>query len=373
LRRTALGLAGAAPACFGRPQEAAPVARPKVLVAIFQRGAADGLNMVVPHGESAYYRLRRGIAVPRPTSNAARRDGAALELDGFFGLHPALAPLQPLYAARELAIIHAVGSPHPTRSHIDAQEFMESGAPGMKSRDGWLNRLLAEAPGNASPLRAVAVSGSLPGALRGTAPAFPVHSTSEEHAQARALLQAIRRRGYSPAAGVEYPRSPLASALLQIAQLIKSGAGVEAAFAESGGWDHHVAPAGVHTLESPLAMRLREFAQALSAFRTDLGSRMEDVVVVTMSEFGRTAAGNASGGTDHGHANAMFALGGPVRGGKVYGPWPGLEREQLHPSGGLALGTDFRDVLSELAAWQAGKDCGGSLFPGHSAVPVGVA
>ncbi len=256
--------------------------RRNVLVVIFQRGGADGLNMVVPFGDPNYYRLRPGIAVPR---------AAAIDLDGFFGLHPSLAPLKPIYAAGELAIVQAAGSPVPIRSHLDAQD--------------WLTRVLP---------------------------------------QPRIGFSA--RCAVSPAStnSVQYPRGKFGTSLMQIAQLIKADAGVEVAWADSGGWDHHFNEA------DQLAGVLSEFGSALAAFRQDLGGRMESVTVVTMSEFGRTARENDHRGTDHGHGNVMFVMGGGVRGGKVYGRWPGLGANDLHAGSDLAVTTDSRDVLAELVS-----------------------
>jgi uncharacterized protein (DUF1501 family) len=374
----------------------------KILVAIFQRGAADGLNVVVPHGEKAYYDLRPTIAIPRPTSDPGRKDDAAIDLDGFFGLHPALAPLKPLFDQRHLAIVDAVGSPDPTRSHFDAQDYMESGTPGRKATgDGWMNRALPRAAGKPSPLRAVSLGPVLARSLRGNAPAVAMQTIEDfqvrdraaakqfermytastdpllqaagrETFEAVAMLQAIQRRPYTPAAGAGYPRGRFGQSLQQIAQLIKSDVGMEMAFADIGGWDHHVNELGARPGEGLLANLLREYGQALSAFWKDMGDRMNDVVVVTMSEFGRTARENGNRGTDHGHANNMFVMGGAVQGGKVYGKWPGLEKEQLWEGRDLALTTDFRDVLGELVSRHLGNAPLGTVFPGYDPKPLGL-
>jgi uncharacterized protein (DUF1501 family) len=368
-------------------------ARKKILVAIFQRGAADGLNVVVPHGEKAYYSLRPTIAIPRP---AAGNTGAAIDLDGFFGLHPSLAALKPLWDRKQLAIVDAAGSPDPTRSHFDAQDYMESGTPGRKgTMDGWMNRALPKPEGKPSPVRAVSLGATLPRAMRGPQPAVSLQSIDsfqvrnpeaakmfeQMYAQAKdpmmqsagkdtfeavAMLQSIQRRPYTPASGADYPRGPFGQSLRQIAQLIKSNVGVELAFADIGGWDHHVNEA------VQLTNRLTEFGTSLAAFYQDMGDRMEDVVVVTMSEFGRTAHENGNRGTDHGHANCMFAMGGAIQGGKVHGQWPGLEKEQLYEGRDLALTTDFRDVLSELVARHLGSQNLKSIFPTNTPKPVGV-
>jgi len=395
LRNSALAMVGmgTAPMWLKRALYAAgtPSPRKKILVAIFQRGAADGLNIVVPHGEKPYYDLRPTIAVPRP---AAGNADAAIDLDGFFGLHPSLAPLQPLFADRHLAIVDATGSPDPTRSHFDAQDYMESGTPGLKATDsGWMNRTLPPAHGKVSPVRAVALGAVLPRAMRGQEPAVAMQNigsfhvnnaaaakefeqmyasakdpvlaaTGRETFEAMAMLETIQRQPYTPAYGADYPRSRFGQSLQQIAQLIKSDVGVEMAFADVGGWDHHVNEVGPSAAQGQLANLLRDYGQALAAFWRDMGDRMNDVVLATMSEFGRTAHENGNRGTDHGHANCMFVMGGPVKGGKVYGQWPGLAKEQLYEGRDLALTTDFRDVLGELVARHMGVATLDSVFPG---------
>jgi uncharacterized protein (DUF1501 family) len=405
LRDSALAMVGlgAAPRWLQRALYAAGrPAREKVLVAIFQRGAADGLNIVVPHGDKSYYDLRRTIAVPPPARAYGAAD-AAIDLDGFFGLHPSLGPLKPLFDGGHLAIVDAVGSPDPTRSHFDAQDYMESGTPGRKATDsGWMNRALPAAGGApVSPVRAVSLGPVLPRAMRGGEPAVALQTvggfrvTNAEAArqfeqmyasskdpvlaaagretfEAMALLQGIQRQPYTPTAGAEYPRGRFGESLRQIAQLIKAGAGLEMAFADIGGWDHHVNETGPRASEGQLANLLRGYAQALGAFWRDLGDRMDDVVLVTMSEFGRTARENGNRGTDHGHANCMFVMGGAVKGGKVYGRWPGLAREQLYEGRDLALTTDFRDVLGELVAHHNGGAAIEGVFPGYQPKYLGV-
>jgi uncharacterized protein (DUF1501 family) len=387
--RNMLALAGmsAAPLWMKRAACAAAALPPRsrVLVAIFQRGAADGLNIVVPHGEKAYYDLRPTIAIPRPAAGGS--PDAAIDLDGFFGLHPSLAPLGPLFRQGHLAIVDAAGSPDPTRSHFDAQDYMESGTPGLKAtRDGWINRALPPAADKPSAVRAVAFGATLPRSMAGRKPAIAIESIAafqvrdaaaaqqfeqmyaaapdpalqaagRETFEAVALLEAVQKQPYTPAA--EYPRGPLGESLKQIAQLIKSGVGVEMAFADIGGWDHHVNEPG------QLENLLREFGRSLAAFWQDMGDRMADTAVVTMSEFGRTARENGNRGTDHGHANCMFVLGGGIKGGKVYGKWPGLAPEQLYEGRDLALTTDFRDVLGELVARHLGNAKLDVVFPGY--------
>jgi uncharacterized protein (DUF1501 family) len=358
----------------------------KRLVVIFQRGAADGLNIVVPHGEAAYYAMRPSISIPR---------GSALDLDGFFGLHPSLAGFESLWKQKHLAIVHAAGSPDPTRSHFDAQDFMESGTPGIKAtEDGWLNRSLDSRP-SGSAFRAVALGPSLPRILSGSEPAVALnninefgvggknpgatpitntfeamyeqsvdsvlHGTGQETFEAVKMLRSADPSKYVPRSGANYPRGRFGDSLKQLAQLIKANLGVQVAFADIGGWDHHVNEGNT---QGQLANVLREFSDSLGAFWIDLGDLAEDTVVVTMSEFGRTARENGNRGTDHGHANVMFVMGGPVRGGKVYGHWPGLDPSQLYEGRDLALTTDFRRVLGEAVYQHLGNKNLNEVFPG---------
>lgn len=367
---------GAVPIWLARAAGATGNSRRKVLVAVFQRGASDGLNMVAPHGDRNYYTLRPTLAVPR---------SELLDLDGHFGLHPKLAPLKKIWDSGQLAIVHASGSPDPTRSHFDAQDYMESGTPGRKSTtDGWLNRALTGTP--KSPVRAVALGTTLPRTLRGTNPAVAIAGVPQFRLRNRGSAEAFEKMyGMDPAlsptaretfeamkllrslpeskvqAGVSYPANQLGQGLRQIAQLIKADVGLEVAFADMRGWDTHVN-------EAPqLNGLLTGWGDALAAFHADLGDRVEDVVLVSMSEFGRTVRENGNRGTDHGHANAMFVLGGPVKGGKVYGDWPGLAPEQLYEGRDLAVTTDFRDVLSELATGHLGVPDATAVFPAHQA------
>lgn len=374
--------------------------RGKVLICLFQRGAADALNMIVPHGERAYYSLRPTIAIPRPQRG---NDQTSIDLDGFFGLHPALAPLERLYRDGILAPIQAVGSPSATRSHFDAQDYMESGTPDLKStRDGWLNRYLATqgtceacaSRASQSPFRAVAMTSQTPRILEGDAPTVAmaslgeftvradgdaaarlealyrtgdadlVHGAGREMFEAVKLLKTANPQRYQPENDAEYPRSQFGQRLREIAQLIKSDVGLEIAFADVGGWDTHVNQGGA---SGQLAIRLRDFAQSISALVTDLGPRMSDVLIMSMTEFGRMASQNGNGGTDHGHAGAMFVLGGAVQGGKVLGTWPGLQREQLFEGRDLALTTDFRSVFAEVVAKHLGGEKLDKIFPGFDA------
>jgi uncharacterized protein (DUF1501 family) len=384
---------GFAPSFLARTAYAAGSGRrARRLIAVFQRGAVDGLSVVVPFGEREYYRARPSIHIPRPGG----ADGA-LDLDGFFGFNPRLAPLKPLWDRRELAIVHACGSPDATRSHFDAQDYMETATPGVKSTgDGWLNRYLQTRHAQQdSAFRAVALTPQLPRTLQGTAPALAMsqigafvvrdHAASasfEEQYQAAAdrilngtgreafdaikTLKAADPTRYEPEHGAEYPRSVFGQALRQIAQLTKADVGMEVAFAEVGGWDTHV---GQGAAQGQLATRLDDFARSIAALVTDLGDRMADTVVLTMSEFGRAVNENGNRGTDHGHGNAMTIVGGGVRGGRIYGRWPGLAREQRYDARDLAVTTDFRDVFAEVVVRHLGLDDPRAVFPGYTIQP----
>jgi uncharacterized protein (DUF1501 family) len=387
---------GFAPSFMARAAAAAD-SRRRLLIAIFQRGAVDGLNMVVPYGEADYYRLRPSIAVARPGA----ADGA-IALDEFFGLHPRMAPLKPLWDNRSLAIVHAAGSPDRTRSHFDAQDYMETATPGVKStRDGWLNRYLQASSSDVTPLRGVALARQMPRSLQGRAPslafggvdAFDVRGgmdsqRSFETAYAGAdnpllrgtakdafeAMRTVRSIGapYRPATGVEYPRTPFGQALQEIARLAKADVGLEVAFAESGNWDHH---ANEGAADGQIAQRLDDLARGLAALAADLGDRMADTVILTMSEFGRTVKENGNRGTDHGHGNAMMAIGGPVKGGRIYGRWPGLRDDQRFEGRDLAVTTDFRDVFGEIVTGHLGlsRDALANVFPGHApGAPLGL-
>jgi len=385
------------PAFLQRAVAATPTPNKKKLIVLFQRGAADGLNIVVPFGEENYYRIRPTIAIRQPRQGG---EGAAVDLDGFFGLHPSLAPLGQLFHSGQLAIVHAAGSPDTTRSHFDAQDFMESGTPGVKSTDeGWLNRTVQSAhEENTSPFRAVAMGANLPLTLRGIAPAialadvkqFRVLSESKavqggfEALYAQTVDRVLRGTGtetfeaiemlrkadpsrFQPENGADYPKGRVGQTLQQVSQLIKSDIGMEVSFVDTGGWDNHVNEGG--TL-GQMANLLCELGQGLAALHQDLGDRMDDIVVVTMSEFGRTAHENGNRGTDHGHANCMFVMGGSVKGGKVYGKWPGLGPEQLNEGRDLKLTTDFRSVLGEVISGHLGSKNLQTVFPGFDNSPA---
>jgi uncharacterized protein (DUF1501 family) len=394
LKDGALALVGTAaiPAFLRRSvmaEATSAAASKKKLVVLFQRGAVDGLNMVVPYQEQNYYAMRPTIAIPQKE---------VLDLDGFFGLHPAMASLKPLYAQGHLAVVHAAGSPDMSRSHFDAQNYMETGTPGVKSTpDGWLNRaLLNQRPSAApSPFRAVALGSQVPRTLQGTVPVFAMsnirsfsidgdgskdspissafeqmydtnstsilHGTGQETFAAMRMFRAADPAKYRPAPGVLYPRTEFGRGLSQIAQLLKANLGVEAAFSDIGGWDTHQNQGGT---QGQLANRLRDFSDSIAAFWEDMGDDAGSITLVTMSEFGRTARQNGTGGTDHGHANAMFVLGGQVRGGKVYGTWPGLQPEHLNESRDLAVTTDFRQILGEAVSSTLGVRSLDRVFPG---------
>jgi uncharacterized protein (DUF1501 family) len=388
LRRTAFGM------------ELVNAPKGKVLICLFQRGAADALSIVVPHGEKAYYAMRPSINIPQPSRSSA---GAAIDLDGFFGLHPALAPFKPLYDRGLLAPVHAVGSPSTTRSHFDAQDYMETGTPDVKgTTDGWLNRYLAvkgtcdECNLAKTPFRAVSLTPQTPRILEGpsatvamnsldefsvratgssaerlealyrTGSADLVHGTGAEMFDAVKMLRSANPQKYLPQNGADYPRSQFGVRLLQIAQLIKANVGLEIAFADVGGWDTHV---NQGSSTGQLAQRLDDFSRSIAALVTDLGDRMDDVVILTMSEFGRMARENGNRGTDHGHAGALFVIGGHVKGGKVHGKWPGLEQEQLYEGRDLALTTDFRPVFAEVVQDHLGARALDRIFPGFVASP----
>ena len=352
-----------------------------IIIAIFQRGAADGISMVVPFGDKYYATARRQIAIPEPSRSGDER---AIDLDGFFALHPSLDSLKPIYDSGQLAIVHAVGSPDSTRSHFDAQDYMESGAPGNKSvSDGWLNRYLQAAPAKeATPFRAVALSPTMPRSLAGPASSVAMQRVVDfgirggaatpqieemfaelykDTFDAVKMLRTATSRQYTPASGVQYPNSAFGQALLQIAQLVKSKVGLQVAFADVGGWDTH---ANQGSVRGQLGNRLQDFGDGIAALYRDLGDRMRNIVILTMTEFGRAVSENGSGGTDHGHASCLFVAGGAVKGGKVYGQWPGLAPEQLYERRDLALTTDFRTVFSEILASHMGAKDISKIFPG---------
>jgi uncharacterized protein (DUF1501 family) len=397
LKQGGIGLVGLStmPAFLQRAVASTPSAGKKQLVVLFQRGAADGLNIVVPFAESNYYRMRPTIAIPAPRPGVG---DTVVDLDGFFGLHPGLAVLSPLFQKNQLAIVHAAGSPDPTRSHFDAQDYMESGTPGVKAtEDGWLDRAIGTVPEeHASPFRAVAMGPNLPRMLQGSTGAVAIpdlrqfkvqpqsaamanvaeggfeamysqsvdhalHGTGTETFEAIDMLRKIDTTKYPPENGADYPKSAVGQRLQQIGVMLKANIGAEVLFLDCGGWDNHVNEGGV---QGQLANLLKDLGQSLAAFHQDMGDRMADIVVVTMSEFGRTAKENGNRGTDHGHANCMFVMGGDVKGGRVYGKWPGLADHQLNEGRDLALTTDFRTVVGEILNKHLGVKDLGPVFPG---------
>jgi uncharacterized protein (DUF1501 family) len=392
LRDSALVMAGmgAVPSWLARAASIEGKKR-KILVAIFQRGAADGLNIVIPFTEKRYRDLRPTLAIAAPSAqnpNNGSFGNAAIDLDGRFALNGAMQPLKVLWDKQQLAIVEATGSPDSSRSHFDAQDYMESGTSGQTMGSGWLNRALPPPGSESSPLRAIATGNSVPRTLRGERQAIAVGDsqqfnmrnqdsasiletmysstadaqwgrTGKDAFDVMKLMQSINKNPYSPSGGAQYGQGgELGRSLQQLAKLIKADVGVEAAFAEIGGWDHH----GNENQQLPNL--LRQFSSALAAFSQDMGDRMEDIVLVSMSEFGRTVEENGNQGTDHGHGSLMMVLGDPVQGGKVYGKWPGLEKEQLFEGRDLAVTTDFRAVLGELIRGHLGQKDLGPVFPG---------
>ncbi|TDR37374.1 uncharacterized protein (DUF1501 family) [Tahibacter aquaticus] len=356
-----------------------------VLVVVFQRGGMDGLNVLVPFAEDDYYRLRPTVSIPRSGS------GAVIDLDGRFGLHPALAPLQPAFAAGELALVHATGAPSGSRSHFSGMDIMERAAleqPNLAS--GWLNRHL-QSRGGGSDFQGVGLGHSVQRSLGGAAPvlgmaAFEEFALQTRSARADAMaatldalyagtatmdavahtaframdqLQHADPAQFAAANGADYPATTFGRQLQQVAQLIKADVGLEAAAVDIGGWDHHNDELRL------LAPLLDEFARGLAALRTDLGPLMSKVCLVSMSEFGRRAYENASGGTDHGTGNCLFVLGGGVAGGRVYADWPGLRDADL-VRGDLAITTDYRSVLAEMLRKRRGETALAQVFPGFA-------
>lgn len=373
-----------------------------VLVAVFLRGAADTLNLVVPHGEEAYYRLRPSLAIPRPDDTRVAAHERTIDLDGFFGFHPALRPLLPAWHDGHLAIVQACGAPDASRSHFKAMELMERGVSDESGpASGWIGRHLASLDtGNASPLRAIGV-GELPQrSLYGSVPASALRSIADFHLgedgratrEMRAALDllyagdpALGSRGCETLAVIEileklapdtgseaaapYGEGKFSFGLQQVAMLIKAQVGLEVAAIDLGGWDTHFAQGAVQGLMAGLAADL---AAGLAAFYEDLHAHLGRLSVVVMTEFGRRAYENASLGTDHGHGGMMLAIGGNVHGGRVHGTWPGLEQSQLFGPGDLAVTTDYRDVLAELCAQRLGNPKVQAVFPGHAAGAAGV-
>jgi uncharacterized protein (DUF1501 family) len=351
-----------------------------IFVCIFLRGGLDGLNAVIPHADKDYYRLRPTLAIAEPSSG---NDKTGIDLDGFFGLHPAMRPLKDIWDEKGLAVVHAAGSPDPTHSHFDAMDYMERGTPGEKQiPTGWLARHLQIAANkNGSPFRAVGFGSLLPFSLRGPVPAIALQSITDFHlggdnrgseidqfqnaisemyaadstlgGRAEFTLEAVRMlekvvSGQSQSSNRSpYPNSPFGRSMRQIAQLIKAEIGLEVVTVDLGGWDTHV---NQGKLDGEMPAALSDLSTSLASFYHDLGDTMKRVTVVAMSEFGRRASENGGGGTDHGHGNMMLAMGRSINGGKVYGQWPGLSADTLLDHRDLAITTDFRSVLGELVS-----------------------
>jgi uncharacterized protein (DUF1501 family) len=394
------------------PADVKPVKRGKTFVAVFLRGGMDGLNFITPFGDPGYRVLRPALGLATPGAPSG-----VLDLDGFFGLHPSATALTPFFKNGTAMAIHAVGYDLNTRSHFEEQDTWETGVSGNTiNSDGWLNRHLLTSQGH-GPVRAISIGDVLPRILRGKAPAFALRGISDlalpsagnvddaqmfaaiEHAYctpaplaehqgaaqdllsetAGTTLDGIKlikqkmAEGYVSA--VEYPKTDFARKLQEIARVIKSDVGLEVAEIDYGGWDTHQnqgATTGVY------ATLVQNFAEGLSAFARDLGDRLDDVLVLTMSDFGRTAAENGTGGTDHGWANCMLAMGGNLvttsAGGivkPVLSRWPGLEKHQLHEGRDLLHTTDFRDVLAEVVSVHLGNPQIKTVLPSHDFQPVG--
>ena len=379
------------------PHAVAP--RGDTLVVIFMRGAADVLNMVVPHGEPAYYHLRPTLGISRPDDSKAKAEERLIDLDGFFGFHPSFSPLMESWQAGQLAIIHACGAPDESRSHFKAMELMERGVEDERGpASGWIGRHLATLnTGNTSPMRAVGMGTQPQRSLSGSVPVSALRSIADFHlgGDARALqqmraalntvywndpagqdvlsimdtLEMLDPMQYAPARGAKYPESEFGLALKQTAMLIKAEVGLEVAAIDLGGWDTHFAQGALSGLMPNL---MKDLAEGLAAFHADLFDHMERLTAVSMSEFGRRASENGSLGTDHGHGSMMMVMGGHVLGGKVHGEWPGMQDGQLIGPGDLAVTTDYRDVLSEIVVKRLNNPAVDEVFPKHLPVPTGV-
>ena len=378
------------------PKNSAP--RGDTLVVIFLRGAADTLNIVVPHGEEAYYTLRPTLGIPRPDDSKAKLP--ALDLDGFFGFHPAMNNLLDAWQAKQLAIIHACGAPDESRSHFKAMELMERGVDDAKGpASGWIGRHLATLDtGNISPLRAIGVGEMPQRSLSGTVPISALRSIADFHlngdepavAQMRAaldtlysgedsfsalgqetlgMLDILQKLDPTTSQPTQFPSTEFGLALQQVSMLIKAEVGLEVAAIDLGGWDTHFAQGAS---EGQMANLIRDLGDGLAAFHADLRDHMQRLTIVTMSEFGRRASENGSLGTDHGHGSMMMVMGGNVLGGQVHGQWPGLGSAQLVGPGDLAVTTDYRDILSEILVKRLNNPALGEIFPNHQARTLGV-
>ena len=373
----------------------------KTLVCIFQRGAMDGLMAVSPYTDP-------NLKIMRPTlyMSPAQTEGKQFDLDGRFGLHPSFESLYPYFGENRMAIVHGVGSPNTTRSHFDAQDYMESGTPFSKGTpSGWLNRAVGLMGHDATPFRAVSLTSAMPRSLYGDNEAVAINNLQDFAIQMRGnpmaanmaagsfeelydqtsnnilnkagkesfdalkMLNVNNIKNYQPTAGVVYPNSPLGNSLKQIAVLIKMNIGVEVAFAESGGWDTHFNQGAAN---GTFARNARDFSDSIAAFWKDLAAYQDDVTIMTMTEFGRTAAQNGTGGTDHGRASCLFVLGNDVKGGKVYQNIGSLAKDSLEDGRDLPVSTDFRAVFSSVANGHLQINNNAVLFPKWEGNGVGV-
>lgn len=345
----------------------------KKLIVIMLRGAVDGLSVVAPYGDADYYRLRPVIAVPRPG-----QENGAIDLDGYFGLNPSLSSLQPLWQQGKLAFVHASGSPDITRSHFDAQDYMESGTPGRKAtQDGWMNRLLGQMPGQSTPTRAVSIGPVMPRILSGRIEASNIasgaagskptlldrpqignafsqmyqgddkYSKNFQQAQEahKEVMGSMEDEMKAASGGAPLPNG-FPDDAERLAHLMRKDPNVQFAFLALGGWDTH---ANQGTVKGQLANRLTPLGTGLATLAQQLGPTFDDTTIVVMSEFGRTVKQNGNNGTDHGHGNVMWVLGGKVNGGKVYADWQGLDAGHLYEGRDVPVTTDFRWVLAQVA------------------------
>ena len=376
-----------------------PYKKNKVMVCIFQRGAMDGLMAVSPFADPNLKILRPGLYM-----SPLEKEGGLFNLDDHFGLHPAMASLQPFFAERRMAIVHGVGSPNNTRSHFDAQDYMEAGTPFNKgTASGWLNRVAGLMGHDATPFRAVSLTNALPRSFYGDNEALAIsnlqdfaiqmrnnpmagktvsqsfedlydqtsssllNKTGKESFDAMKMLNVNELKNYQPAKDVVYPQTALGNSLKQIAVLIKMQVGLELAFAESGGWDTHV---NQGTTNGAFARNLKDFSDSIAAFWKDLSAYQDEVTVMTMTEFGRTAHQNGTGGTDHGRASCLFVLGNDVKGGQVYQNIKSLAKEDLEDRRDLPVSTDFRAVFSNVAQSHLKLQNSKGLFPDWNGKPL---
>jgi len=374
------------------PKNTAP--RGDTLVVVFLRGAADVLNMVVPHGEEAYYQLRPTLGIARPDDLRSKKEERTVDLDGFFGFHPNMSSLLEAWQSRQLAIIHACGAPDESRSHFKAMELMERGVDDERGpASGWIGRHLATLnTGNSSPLRAVGMGTRPQRSLSGSVPVSALRSIADFHlgGDQRALqqmraalsyvyqndemgqdtlaimdtLQKLDPTNYQPS-NSKYPDSEFGLALKQTAMLIKAEVGLEVSAIDLGGWDTHFTQGSLNGIMPNL---MKDLAEGLAAFHADMSDHMHKLTIVTMSEFGRRAYENGSLGTDHGHGSMMMVLGGNVDGRKVHGQWPGMGEGQLMGPGDLAVTTDYRDVLSEVLIKRLNNSATSDVFPEYQPV-----